>query len=178
MVKENCSLVIGIVHMNTRFCSLYCDDLYSRLDVIYACAEIVMTRSSISTTIFIAYGLLLIFMFYFNVKILRVVRKHKNQIQAHDSHDNNGNGSHVTTSEILGMMMLFMFLSYAPYLVLFWLRQITTETPEFFEELSLVSYTVQMVNSCINPVLFIWKDKRMKQVMKIMLKGDDGTINM
>ena len=105
-------------------------------------------------------------LFYFNVRILRIARSHRNQIHSLEGQNTNGSRSPVKGAALLRIMMLFMFLCYAPILIVFLVSRTVQQGSQMMNNLGRAAVSVQMINNCLNPVLFVWKDRKIKQTLK------------
>ena len=143
------------------------------------CGDILMSSTNIGSMVTAVYvSIQMMIMFHFNVSILRIARKQRNQIHSLEVHNANGNGNTVKGADLLGIMMLFMFLCYAPIIIVYIINAVTEQETQIINNFAQAAISAQILNNCVNPVLFVWKDRKIRKAMKAILCGENTPVKI
>ena len=104
--------------------------------------------------------LLLAVLSFFNIKIFSTVQRHRRQIQGLEQQVDEQN---VGRTKLIGMLVLFSFVAYAPFLVTLMVGLFVDENNVVYRVLELIATLLMYSNNVANPVIFGWKDKKIRK---------------
>ena len=103
---------------------------------------------------------------YCNTAIVRTIRRHRYQINVQENNKPIVKGNQTQRARILGLMLLFMVLCYVPFMLSLLIGRIAGRETTWYQITASISRNFNLVNNCVNPVLFAWKDKKIKAALR------------
>ena len=104
---------------------------------------------------------------FFNFKIFGTVLKHRQQIQ--DQFQSLVSTEHVQRTKLIGVIVLFTFLGYIPYVVSLITGFFINEEKKAYRIADTVTIMLMYANNVVNPVIFGWKDQNIRKYAKKIL---------
>ena len=118
---------------------------------------------------FLGYTSMLSLVFvYVTTVLLKTVLRHRKQIQTTEGSIQTDKHQ-MKRANIFGLMALFLFLSYAPAFVYVLLSLWLDTNSNAVKTYAMICAAAMWGNNMINPVIFCWKDSKMRYHMKKIL---------
>lgn len=109
---------------------------------------------------------LLLVTLYCNVRIFGTIVRHRREIQQSGQGDEN-----VQRANMIGLVVLFTFLAYIPYLIHTFAGYGVNKTSVAYRMFEIINMMLLYCNNIINPLLFGWKDKNIRKYATMQLSA-------
>ena len=133
--------------------------------------------SDISTQIFaLAYYLIMLLLLcFFNVRIFATILKHRRLIRVQVQHHmtqqrQTDSAENLRRTKLIGVVVLFTFLGYAPSFLTLVTRVFVNNDINVYYVVESFTGLLVYVNNVINPVIFGWKDRNIRQYVAGFIK--------